>query len=87
MLTVTDAAVEQLKQITVDATDEDVRPLRVFRSGEGLALGRDEAKPEDQKVEAEGQTLLVFDDEISDLLADRTLDVRDTDEGAVLVVR
>lgn len=86
MLTVTQAAAEQLKELKQNAEDGP-KPLRVFRSGEGLALGHDEPGEQDHKVEREGQTLLVFDDDVSEILAERTLDVRETEQGAVLVVR
>ena len=51
-----------------------------------LRMRLDKVRPNDATFDREGRTLLVFNKRMSELLADRTLDVEDTDEGPKLAL-
>lgn len=84
MMTVTDPAADQLAAILEDDNVEDGKIVRlVAREGE-LALGLDEQKPEDTKFEKDGKTVLCVDQQVNEVLDEKTLDV---DEQQNLVIR
>ncbi len=84
MLAVTDAAVERLEEMSAQAP-EGVLP-RVQQSGDKLMLAWDRAKPRDQQVSHSGSVVLVYDESLDQHLADKTLDVVETDQGAALAI-
>ncbi len=85
MLTVTEDAKQHLKKALLGGTadpDLGIR-LTVDSSGEyGMTLDRE--APGDSVVEHEGSKVLLVGREVSDRLADMTLDTHDTPEGARL---
>jgi Fe-S cluster assembly iron-binding protein IscA len=87
MLTVTEGASAQLADMLTAAEAPDDVAVRFVVQGQGLALGLDQVKAEDQTFEHSGKTVLVLDEEIAGLLNDKTLDVEDTDEGPRLALK
>ena len=89
MFTVTEAAGAHLAKLLAEAeTPEDenvVMRMSQGRDGFGLALGQ--ADPEDTTFPHEGVTVLAIDEELSQALADDTLDVETTEDGTALLIR
>lgn len=84
MLTVTDPASAHLAKLLDDAEAPDGAAARFVNGEEGLALQLDQPRDDDQTHDHQGRTVLLLDPEIADLLQDKTLDVRETDEGTAL---
>jgi Fe-S cluster assembly iron-binding protein IscA len=84
MLTVTEPASAHLAKLLDDAEAPDGAAARFVSGEEGLALQLDQPKDDDQTVDHQGRTVLLLDPEIADLLQDKTLDVRETEEGTAL---
>lgn len=84
MLTLTEAAGAFLAQ-KVDEAKAAGAPegvaARIVVEGPGRTLRFDHARPGDATFAHEGRTVLLLDQEASQSLAGRTLDVEDTDEG------
>jgi len=84
MLTVTDPASAHLAKLLEDAEAPDNAAARFVAGEEGLALQVDEPKEDDQAHQHQGKTVLLIDPEMAELLQDKTLDVRETEEGTAL---
>ena len=84
MLNLTDAARAHLANILVENGAGPDAAARVFINGNILGLGIDTQLPEDETFEHDGNIVLLVDPQIAALLGDRTLDVRETDEGTQL---
>ena len=86
MLTVTERAKQQLKQILSNSVGEPDVALRMSPSGPGeFGLALDKEKEGDQVVEHEGSRVLLVGSEVADLLEGWTIDCRETAEGPLLV--
>ena len=83
-LAVTESASAYMAQMLAQegATDDTV--LRMISKDNNLSLVLDEVRPDDVMYEHDGKIVLVFDKDVSNILADRTFDVKATDEGAEL---
>ena len=81
MLTVTEAASAHLRRILDEAGQPEDVVARFVREGSKAALRADTVKSGDVTFEHEGQTVLVADEAVSEMLADRTLDVQETEDG------
>lgn len=84
MMTLTDAAAGQLAELLNDDNVDDSQCVRLVAKEGELALGLDEAKEEDTTFEHDGQTVLCLDQQIAELLEEKTLDV---DESSNLLIR
>ena len=84
MLTVTDPACQHLAKLLEDAEAPENAAARFVAGEEGLALQVDEPKQDDQEHQHQGKTVLLIDPEMAELLQDKTLDVRETEEGTAL---
>jgi hypothetical protein len=74
MLTVTEDAGALLAEIlSQEGLSKDVA-IRLVYEGEGLAMQADNERPGDDAFKYEGRTVLVVDKQISELLAENTLD-------------
>ena len=85
MLTVTEGAKQHLKKALLAGTDDPDLGIRltVDVSGEyGMALDRE--TPGDHVVEHEGSKVLLVAHNVAERLAELTLDIHDTPEGARL---
>jgi Fe-S cluster assembly iron-binding protein IscA len=87
MLTVTDGARKQLKEILSGKVDNPLAGLRLTHSSPGeFALNVDIELPCDQVVEHEGSKVLLVEQALADSLDGVTLDVQDTADGPELIV-
>jgi hypothetical protein len=84
MLTMTEAAGGFLCKVLDDAHASPDTAVRVLIDGDALASTLDKPRPGDSTFVHEGRKVLVLDEQVSELLAERTLDVRSTHEGTKL---
>jgi hypothetical protein len=74
MLTVTESAGALLTQILdQEGLSEDIA-IRLVCEDEGLAMQADNERPGDNAFQYQGRTVLVLDKQISELLAENSLD-------------
>ncbi|MGH7127415.1 MAG: hypothetical protein ACREIV_02515 [Planctomycetaceae bacterium] len=85
MLTVTESAGTRLSGFLRKSADETV--IRIVRRRKRLKLRRDHQRPDDTTFIHDGRIVLVLDGRISDALAFRTLDVRQTERGPRLTLK
>jgi Fe-S cluster assembly iron-binding protein IscA len=79
VLTVTEAARAHLAQLLAQQdVPEDIAVRFVYEEGEGIALQPDSERAGDTAFQHEGQTVLVMDAQVSELLAEDTLDLEGT---------
>ena len=62
------------------------QPSPVEGEEQRVTLQVDKVRPDDATFDHGGKTVLVVNEQISELLADKTLDVEDTDEGPKLAL-
>ena len=86
MLSVTESASAHLAQMLTDVEAPDDVAIRFVLEGRGLTMGLDKERPEDATIDHMGKTVLLLDNNISELLADKTLDVEESDEGPQLAL-
>ena len=87
MLTITDAAGSFLAEMLGEADAPEDVAIRFVAEEEGLALRLDRKQDADSAFDHEGRTIMVLDEEMSDFLAERTLDIEDSDDGPKLSLR
>ena len=87
MVHVTERARETFKNKLEQLTDRPGVMLRIGRTDSGLGVFSDTPNDDDQVIEHEGRAVLLIDHEISEKLADRTIDVDERADGAHFVVR
>ncbi len=87
MVHVTERARGMFKDQLDHASDGPDLALRIGAIESGLAVFPDTRKDDDQIIEHHGKTILVFDREVSEVLAGRTIDVEEHSDGAHLVLR
>jgi hypothetical protein len=83
MLTVTEAAGTRLAQMVRQRGLPDEIAIRFIYGGQGINLQQDSQRAGDMTFKHEGRTVLLLDAQVSELLADDTLDL----EGARLTLR
>lgn len=86
MLSVTEPASSHLEKLLDKAQAPDGAAARFVASEEGLTLQLDHPKPEDETHEHEGRTILLLDQQVAELLSDKTLDLQDTEQGPSLAL-
>ena len=88
MLTVSDAACEHLASVLdqMDATPQDAA-IRIVQGPNGLGMSVDTPNDGDKTIEHDGKTILLLDEQVSNLLDERTLDVQQTDQGTALALK
>ena len=86
MIQVTERARETLKNRLELIERPDVM-LRIGRTESGLGVFPDLLKDDDQIIEHDGRAVLLIDQEVSERLADTTIDVEEHADGAHFVVR
>ena len=84
MLNVTDAAGDHLSRLLTDAPDGTA--VRFVPQGSSLIPKIDEPQAEDETFDHDGRTVLILDQQIATLLNEKTLDVRETQQGAQLAL-
>jgi len=86
MFTVTDEALAHLSELLTKAEASEDVAVRFLREGRGLVLQLDKTGEGDTIFEHEGKTVLVFDEEVSEVLTDSTLGVEESEAGARLAL-
>jgi Fe-S cluster assembly iron-binding protein IscA len=87
MVTVTERATQELRNILAKASPREGQVLRLIaRPGGDFGLGLDEERENDQVVAADGGKILLIAPEIADAVGDATIDTQDTGEGQELVI-
>ena len=86
MIQVTERARETFKNKLELIKRPDVM-LRLGRTDSGLGVFPDTLKDDDQIIEHDGRAVLLIDQEVSETLADTTIDVEEHAGGARFVVR
>jgi Fe-S cluster assembly iron-binding protein IscA len=86
MIQVTERARETFKNKLEDLKRPDVM-LRIGRTDSGLGVFPDTLKDDDEIIEHSGRAVLLIDQEVSETLANTTIDVEEHADGAHVVVR
>ncbi len=81
-----DVVVRLFREIEEKPVNGRKQPSQVKGEEQRLALKLDKVRPDDATFDHGGRTVLVVNEQISELLADKTLDVEDTDEGQKLAL-
>ncbi len=89
MFTVTEAAGAYLAKLLAEAetSENENVVIRISQGKDGLGLMFSQAGPEDTTFAHAGVTVLAIDEELSQELANRTLDVETTEDGTALLIR
>jgi Fe-S cluster assembly iron-binding protein IscA len=87
MIQVTERARETVKNRLEDLSERLGVMLRIGRTDSGLGIFPDTLKDDDQVIEHDGRAVLIINQEVSERLADTTLDVEEHADGAHFVVR
>ena len=89
MFTVTEAAGAHLAQLLaeVETSENEHVVIRISQGKDAFGLTFSQASPEDTTFPHEGVTVLAIDAELSQGLANRTLDVETTEDGTALQLR
>jgi len=86
MLTVTDKAVQYLRETLSRKEEGTPTAFRIANTEEGYQLTLDEAKEGDQVLEHEGENYLLLDTEVGEALSNATLDVQESPQGPRLAL-
>ena len=86
MIQVTERARETFKNKLEDLIERPGVMLRIGSTDSGLEIFPDALKDDDQIVEHDGRAVLLIDHEVSETLADTTIDVEEHADGARVVV-
>jgi hypothetical protein len=86
MLTVTEAAKAHLAQLLTETDTSDATAIRFVSEENRLVPTLDYASPGDTTFAHDGKIVLVLDTGVATVLANSTLDVRDTDNGPQLAL-
>jgi Fe-S cluster assembly iron-binding protein IscA len=87
MLQVTERARKSFKSTLEQLVEDPDAMLRIGRTDSGLGLFPDTQKDDDQVILHDGRALLLIDQEVSETLADTTIDVEDHADGPRFVVQ
>ena len=86
MVQVTERARETFKE-TLEHMVPPAGMLRIGPTDSGLGVFPDTLKDDDQVIEHEGRAALLIDREVSETLADTTIDVEEHADGSHFVLR
>jgi iron-sulfur cluster assembly protein len=87
MIHVTERAREMLKEALDEVIEGAPVTLRLGPTPSGLGLFPDTPRDDDEVVEHEGQPILLIDRDVGEALANKTIDVEESDDGSRLVLR
>jgi Fe-S cluster assembly iron-binding protein IscA len=87
MIHVTERARETFKQRLEHSVDNPGLMLRIGPTSSGLGVFPDTRKDDDQVVEQDGRAVLLIDRNMSEALADTTIDVEEHTDGSRFVLR
>jgi len=86
MFMMTETAAEYLTAVLDNANATEETAIRFVLEGNTLTPKLDNPQPGDATFDHEGRKVLVLDTQVSQVLADSTLDVEATDEGPKLIL-
>ena len=86
MIQVTERARETFKSKLDHMIESPGLSLRIGRTDSGLGVFPDTVKDDDEIIEHDGRAVLLIDQEVSDTLADTTIDVEEHADGAHFVI-
>ena len=86
MIQVTERARETFKNRLEDLSERPGVTLSIGSTDSGLEIFPDTLKDDDQIIEHDGRAVLLIDQELSETLADTTIDVEEHADGARVVV-
>ena len=86
MFTMTETAGEYLTTVLDDSNAAEETAIRLVVEDNTLTPKLDNARPGDATFDHEGRTVLVLDEQMTQVLAESRLDVRATEEGPQLVL-
>jgi hypothetical protein len=86
MFIMTETAGEYLIAVLDNANASEETAIRFVLEGNALTPKLDNTRPGDATFDYEGRRVLVLDAQVSQALAESTLDVEPTDEGPKLVL-
>jgi len=86
MFMLTEMAGEYLTTVLENANASEETAIRFVLEGNTLTPKLDDPRPGDATFDYEGRKVLVLDAQVTQVLADSTLDVQATDEGPKLVL-
>ena len=86
MIQVTERARETFKNKLEDLIERPGVMLRIGSTDSGLEIFPDTLKDADQIIEHDGRAVLLLDQEVSEMLADTTIDVEEHADGVQVVV-
>jgi hypothetical protein len=87
MLDVTDAAAACLREMRKKAGAAEERTVRLTVGKRGAELVLDTEKPDDTKIMHEGETVLLYDKELTDMFENKTIDAQLSEGEVALVFR
>lgn len=87
MLTLTEAAGAYLSRILDDRECPEGVAVRFAYRDTEVSVSLDNEKPGDSKIEHQGRTVLLMDQNTADLLDGQTVDCEQTDTGETLFLR
>jgi hypothetical protein len=86
MFMMTETAGEYLIAVLDNANASEETAIRFVLEGNTLTPRLDNARPGDATFDYEGRRVLVLDGQVSQALAESTLDVQTTEEGPKLIL-
>jgi Fe-S cluster assembly iron-binding protein IscA len=86
MLTVTESATAHLAEMLDEANAPGGAAARFVVGPEGLSLAMDAKRDGDETFEHEGRTVLLVAQDVSELLTEKTLDLKETEQGPALTL-
>ena len=81
MLNMTDAAAGYLNRVLDESNASSDTAVRLLVAADGLRATFDTERPGDASLNHEGRTVLLLDEQASQVLSERTLDVQPTPDG------
>lgn len=87
MLTVTESAKKHLQELLEKSDAEDEAVVRFVLQAEGISMGIDQQRQDDQTFEQDGKVVLVMQNEVAQALDGKSLDVEQTETEPKLVLQ
>ncbi len=86
MVTVTCAAAEHMAYLLSEHQVRDDVVLRIKQTNRGLEMQPDKMRPGDETFDHNGKVVMVMDQQTSQFLGDKTIDLMTDDDGSQLIL-
>ncbi len=86
MVTVTYTAAEHIAYTLSDHQVGDDVVLRIKMGEGGVGIRQDKIRPGDETIDHNGKVVLVLDQQTSQFLGDKTIDLKTDDDGSHLII-